>query len=394
MADVIISPNMQLPIPIVGLEFGPQYATDINNCLTLTDQHDHTPGYGVQITTAALNIDADLNLNYFNLALVRTVQFDPEPNILPGVYPDIGCLYVVQDDLYYNDYAGNPIRLTQGGSIVGTAGSITGLVVPASASYGSNTFVWQSDSLTPANMDAASYIFRNLAASSFGLTLNPPAAMSFDYSLTLPAIPVSTRVLSVNTGGAIVAGVANAIVTADIADAQITTIKIADDAVTTAKIPGSAIITNRIADNAVTQAKKAIRLTNNSITPGAFQASTSSGSFYTNSAIPVTVTNQSVVITTLGNPVSLQVNSASLAPASLGGSFRTGSATGACIYILRDGVIKASHYYTGSVPCSSIKFIDYALAAGTYNYTLQVSGFGFLGADTTVSDVSLTAYEL
>ncbi len=205
--SISLSPNMQLPIPGVGSESGPDYAIDVNNCLIIVDTHDHTPGYGVQITPEGLNINSTLSFGSNDATDLRTVRFTVQGATLPGA-SDIGCLYEVGVDLYYNDGNGNQIRMTQSGGVAGTPGSISSLVAPASASYSSatQTFIFQSDALTPANIDGASYILRNLVASSKGLTLAPPNAMAADYTITLPPLPGSTLPVQLSSSGALSTG--------------------------------------------------------------------------------------------------------------------------------------------------------------------------------------------
>lgn len=203
MANTTTSANMLLPIPVVGVDPGPQYGTDVNSCLTIIDGHNHTPGLGVAIPTDGLNINADLTFNDVNAISLRSVRFQTQGSPLSGP-SDLGCLYESGVDLYYNDGSGNQVRITTGGALAGTPGSISGLAPPASASYVSlsSTFVWQSAALTPANMDFASAILRNLTASSKGLTLSPPNAMAADYTITLPALPVGqTKFVSMDTSG-------------------------------------------------------------------------------------------------------------------------------------------------------------------------------------------------
>jgi len=193
---------MNLIEPIVGQELGPQYAFDINNSLTLIDQHNHTPGYGVQIPTAGLNINANLNFNdnfITNLAgMVLTAQISvPATN---------NTLYEFGDDLYYIDGIGNNIRLTQSGSVAGPYGNISGLVAPASATYVpvQQTFIFESNSNIAANLDAGSILLRNLSPNStYALTLNPPAALAANYSITLPPLPSSQAVATISTSGVI-----------------------------------------------------------------------------------------------------------------------------------------------------------------------------------------------
>lgn len=196
---------MNLPVPVVGVDPGPDWATQINNCLALIDSHTHVTGQGVAITPSGLDINADLSFAGNNLTLVRSARLQNQATTLSGV-SDLNCVYSsgTNGDLYYNDGSGNKIRLTQSGSIVGTTGSISGLVSPASATYvpASQTFVWQSAANTAANLDCGSVIFRNITASSYGLTLAPPSSLGLNYTITLPAIPaVSGNFLTIDTSG-------------------------------------------------------------------------------------------------------------------------------------------------------------------------------------------------
>lgn len=193
-----MTPNMGLTIPAVGQQPGPQYATDIDTSLTVIDQHDHTPGNGVQITPSALNINSDLPFLSNNAINLRSLRFTPQGSALAGP-SDLGCLYEVGVDLFYNDGSGNKIRITQGGSIAGVSGSITGLTSPASAVYnmGTKTFIWQSDVNKAANLDAGSVIIRKLTALSAGITIAPPSALASNYTFTLPVAPPSVNSLLV-----------------------------------------------------------------------------------------------------------------------------------------------------------------------------------------------------
>lgn len=190
---------MGLVIPGVGTELGPTWASDLNASLAIIDQHDHTTGQGVPIPPAGLDINSDLTMQGNNLTSVNTVRFVSLGAEIPGTAPNLGCLYVAGNELVYNDEAGNIVPITKTGSVNAGAGSITGLPFgTASASYvaANQTFVWQSATNTPANLNAASITLRNLTANSFGLTVNPPSAMAADYSITEP--PPN------NTGGTVV----------------------------------------------------------------------------------------------------------------------------------------------------------------------------------------------
>lgn len=197
-----ISPNMFLRIPGVGSEQGPDYALDINyDLLNVIDTHDHTAGRGVQITPAGLNINTDVSFNeHFAIDLAGLNL------IAQASTPALSTIYQSGVDLYFVDGVGNDIRITQSGGIAGSPGSITGLVPPASVTYvsGSQTFVFQSNVNIAANLDAGSLLLRNLSPNStFAVTLEPPAALANNYTLTLPTVPVAERFLSLDSSGQI-----------------------------------------------------------------------------------------------------------------------------------------------------------------------------------------------
>lgn len=252
-AQVNISPNMGLPIPVPGVTPGPAWANNINASLTAIDSHNHSPGQGVQINPNGLDINTDLSFNANNATALRSTIFDPQTAVLSDP-TDLGSLYVVDNELYYNDVTGgNQIQITLNGSVNAGAGSITGLPSgTASVSYAAGTYTFQSATATAANIDGRSYILRNAAASSFGLTLNPPAAMGANFSLTLPVLPLVTNLMSMDSSGNMAA-----VTNVDGTSLQwvSNTISIKDSGVTTAKINNLAVTTAKIDDQAVTLAK-------------------------------------------------------------------------------------------------------------------------------------------
>lgn len=257
------SPNMGMPIPIPGVTPGPAWANNIDSSLLIIDQHNHSPGQGVQISPNGMNINTDLSFNSNNAIMLRTTRYSPQVSILSGA-SEVGQLYVVGNELYYNDVnGGNKVQITNNGSVNAGAGSISGLPSgTASASFAAGTFTWQAATNTAANMDFASAILRNSTASSKGLTLNPPAAMAADFSLTLPALPLATRIVALDSSGNFAANVTGdgttiqfASPTISIVNGGVGTNQLANLAVTTAKLADGAVTTIKIADGAVTAAK-------------------------------------------------------------------------------------------------------------------------------------------
>ncbi len=204
--STLLSANMSLPVPVVGVEPGPKYASDINECLQIVDQHNHAPGSGVQINTTGLNIDADLELNSNNLTEIRSLRLEEQVAPIGGA-SDLGCVYNAGGDLYFNDALGNQIQITVDGHIAGTQGSISNLGPPnnnASASYidATQTIVFQQDVNQAANLDVASVIIRKTSVSSAGIELAAPAGLASDYTITLPvAAPGSTSFLGMDSSG-------------------------------------------------------------------------------------------------------------------------------------------------------------------------------------------------
>lgn len=224
----MISLDMNLPIPVVGVDPGPDWALNINSCLTIIDSHDHTSGKGIQITPNGLNINTDLSFAGNNATNLRSTRFIAQGSPL-SLSSDLGCLYVSGSDLYFNDASGNQIRMTIAGGVNGSPGSISNLIAPASATYvsGTATFVWQSAVNVAANMDNASVILRNQTINSKGLTLSPPNAMGSDYSIVLPFLPVSQSIMTIDASGNIATPGVYPITGSSIANNTITSANIA-----------------------------------------------------------------------------------------------------------------------------------------------------------------------
>ncbi len=204
MANTVVSPNMTLPVPVVGTDPGPDWANNINACMSGIDAHDHTTGRGVPITPDGLNINDDLPMGDNNVITARSVRFFAQGAPL-ALSSDVGCIYESGVDLYYNDGAGNQVRITQSGSVAGATGTITGLPSgTASASYAGATFTFQSATSTPATMNVGPVVIGRVVASSKTVTLAPNAGQASDYSLTFPAaLPAATNYMTMGSTGAL-----------------------------------------------------------------------------------------------------------------------------------------------------------------------------------------------
>ena len=212
-ATVNVSNYMLLPIPAVGIDPGPDWATQINNCLTRIDQHTHVAGYGQPVPVAGLNIATDFPMNSNRILSVKELVFTPQVAAISPTGVDQASLYSVNGELYYNDLAGNSVPITHAGHVAAANGSIAGLISPAAANFGSGVFLWQANVGAPiaANMDFGSAIMRNNTSGAvFGLTLSPPV-LSTNYIVTLPPDPSTaggTKIMQMDTSGAMTATLA------------------------------------------------------------------------------------------------------------------------------------------------------------------------------------------
>lgn len=204
MADTIPSPNMSMPVPTVDVAPGPDWSGYINACLAILDGHTHAAGQGVRITPSGILINADFPMNGNNITTIRSLRLSSQGAVL-ALGTDLGCVYNVLGDLYFNDGNGNKIRITQSGSVAGSAGTITGLPSgTASASFAGGTFTFIAATNTPAAMNVGPVSIGNSTLNSFQVTIAPDVSIAANYNITLPAaLPASTNYLTLNAAGAL-----------------------------------------------------------------------------------------------------------------------------------------------------------------------------------------------
>lgn len=366
MANTTITPNMGLILPTVGEDPGPDWATNLNASLAAVDSHDHASGSGVSITPAGININSDLPMNNSNLTMVRTVRFNPQVTI-PGNAADIGCLTEVGVDLYYIDGSGNQIRITQSGSVSGSAGTITGLPSgTASAAFAAGTFTFQKSTGTPASMNVGSVKIGQEVASGYGVTISAAVGQAANYNMGLPAaLPASTKFLTIDASGNI----------GDTYDVDNSSIEVSSSLL-------------RV---------KALGVTNSMLAPVNYGVSSDTGFSFITSTSYGDVPNANFTITTVGRPVIITLT-ANDPEAGIG--FNGGAGDFGYFRLQRNGVAilstllgvgastGAGRAYFGP---STVTFFDVP-AAGTYDYTLQAKVDS--GAALTVKNCQLLVREL
>lgn len=225
---------MGLDLPVVGPggTQGPTWATMLNDALGLVDSHDHSTGKGTKVTPAGMTINQDLPFANNNLTGLRQSRYQDQGGNL-SVAADNGGFYRNGDDIYWRDGAGNNVRITAGGNVNASgSGGITGMGgTTAAVTYSDllDTFTFTHNTNLSAKIDVSEITIREYnVVSPNGITLKSPAALAGAYSITLlTALPATNRILSISNTGALSAGAAGAIVTADIADSQVTAVKVA-----------------------------------------------------------------------------------------------------------------------------------------------------------------------
>lgn len=411
MAFTTTSPNMLLTLPVVNQEPGPLYASDVNTSLGLIDSHDHSLNKGVQITPAGMNITSDLTFIGNNAIALRSVRFSSQSATLSGAQ-DLGCLYVVGNELYYNDFLeGHLIQITNNGSVNAGAGSITGLGAGgsfpnAAAIYNgiNSTFVWQSNSTnsTPANLDCASIFLRNLSAGSFYYEISPPTLAS-NVSVVLPQLPVAQSFLTIDASGNITTPIpyTGGITGSNIAATTITAANIANTTITAAQIANSTITATQIANSTITTTQLAGGIDPSfldSESGNFFITSGSSGTFSQGVGGPVTVTGiGTVTLTAVGGnrPVFMCFPTGSITiPSGCAGTFTFFVQNSGHSSTIGSMPFSNSASNTIILPASILNSVNLFLPAlgGTGNkYTLQVT---VTSGTVTVTNATMQVFQV
>ena len=124
--------GLQKPEPTVTT--GPEWAQTLNTLIDVIDAHDHSSGNGAPVTSAGINIDADLEMNGFNLTEARALRMEAQGSTLVGA-DDKGELYRVGNDLYYNNGSGAAVQITSGTSVVSTVNGAFAATAPGAYPY-------------------------------------------------------------------------------------------------------------------------------------------------------------------------------------------------------------------------------------------------------------------
>lgn len=126
MVDYTLTPNMGIKNPIPTETLGPTYAQYVSDGIDTIDGHGHTGNGtdGIQITSAALNINEDVSWASNNINNLRTVRFTNLTSVPAGT-SDVACAFFVDGNFYINSGSGDTVQITDGSQIDNTSGNTT-----------------------------------------------------------------------------------------------------------------------------------------------------------------------------------------------------------------------------------------------------------------------------
>lgn len=126
--------NMNLALPTPGGDDG-VWDTELNAALTVIDAHDHTPGKGLLIPTAGLNLNTDVPFNNNKATELKAAQFQDAGTAPTGI-SNANQVQTASGDLWFTNGSGVAVQITSGASTVAPATSNTppGIVLPYAGS--------------------------------------------------------------------------------------------------------------------------------------------------------------------------------------------------------------------------------------------------------------------
>jgi hypothetical protein len=193
MGNVNTTPWMSLPNPVPSVDPGPDYASNLQACINGIDQHNHSPGSGQAITPNGLSINTDLTFLGNSATHLKASIY-----LAQSSFATLLSTYVIGNDLYYNDGAGNVVQITSGGLVNATSSGISSGT--ATAAFATGVLVVKSSSTSGANILMQSAVLTNNGNLTNQLTLSAPT-LSTSVTQTLPAIPLSTAFMTMDTSG-------------------------------------------------------------------------------------------------------------------------------------------------------------------------------------------------
>lgn len=199
--------NMTLVLPTLNGDPG-VWDTLINAALERVDLHNHTTGYGVQVPSAGIGINADLTFAGYAATNLKATRYSSQ-----SASPGARSVYFKTDDLYIADGNNVEIRVTSGGQLnMSLVGGIAGdyAAVSASLYYDDTAQTYRFLEAAPAPNSWSRVacgdldLYEHASGIANRVRLSSPAALAASYALTFPgALPGSTLLQQVSAAGVI-----------------------------------------------------------------------------------------------------------------------------------------------------------------------------------------------
>lgn len=143
---------LNLDLPTVSITIGPAWANEVNAAFEVIDSHDHTSNKGARIPSAGLNINAELDFNSNSVVNLTQVKLISNTSTLTGA-SNANSTYVANGNLYFTNSSGTAVQLTDGGSVVTSAGALQTVETQA---VSSNITISPSDTFVFLSVDTTS----------------------------------------------------------------------------------------------------------------------------------------------------------------------------------------------------------------------------------------------
>jgi hypothetical protein len=195
-----IGSPLGVTLPVVEVTPGPAWASLVNQALqALIDSVE------AKVTPAGISIDADLDAKGQAVTGLDRLRLQNR-GALSGP-TNARSLYVRDGELYYNDGAGNEVKLTDGGSLNAAAlGGFTGDyglgAEAAHYSAAATRFRFTSAADVNAELDTGDILLRQRAAAALAIKVKSPAGLAAAIErVLLGANPASTSLLTISSSG-------------------------------------------------------------------------------------------------------------------------------------------------------------------------------------------------
>lgn len=121
-----------MTLPTVSDTLGPEWASEVNECLTTIDSHDHSDGKGTLITPAGMEINDSLDFQDNDIENAKSVGLFAQDAAITAL---LGTLQRVGGNLWFINGAGAGVQITSGSSVISTGSGVLTPSTPAAYPY-------------------------------------------------------------------------------------------------------------------------------------------------------------------------------------------------------------------------------------------------------------------